>query len=75
MKMCDLEERLKDIGFLRCHQSYLVNSRKILELNGADLVLIGKERVPVSKKYRGKLKGIIPRLYGRNINEGEQGGK
>ena len=46
-----------------------------MELNGADLVLIGKERVPVSKKYRGKLKGIIPRLYGRNINEGEQGGK
>lgn len=49
-KMGDLQETLKEDGFLRCHQSYLVNvqhirtwSRKEIEVGGC--------LVPVSRKY------------------------
>lgn len=59
MKMSDLEERLRGFGFLRCHQSYLVNSNKILDWDGTGLLLTGKERVPSSKKYRNELKELF----------------
>lgn len=59
MKMSDLEERLKEVGFLRCHQSYLVNTSRIMDWDGAVLVLTGKERIPVSKRYRNELRNLL----------------
>lgn len=55
MKMNDVEELLKNAGFLRCHQSYLVNIRHILYWDGNNIVLTENERIPVSRKYKREI--------------------
>lgn len=59
MKMGDLEEDLRTDGFVRCHQSYLVNVNRILGWDGTNLLLIGNERIPVSRKYRNTIDDIL----------------
>lgn len=51
MKMEDLEEKLQRLGFVRCHQSYLVNIHKVLFWERSHIVLMGNEKIPVSRKY------------------------
>ena len=51
MKMEELEEKLQFLGFIRCHQSYLVNVHKVLFWERAYIVLMGNEKIPVSRKY------------------------
>lgn len=61
MKMKDLDEQLSSSGFLRCHQSYLINMKQILYWDECNITLIGGEIIPVSRKYKNivvqKLKG------------------
>jgi len=47
--------------FFRCHRSYIVNTRKIRDLYGADmeLRLVGGERIPFSRSYRDQVKQVI----------------
>lgn len=55
-KVCECFERLNqleeylDASFLRCHQSYIVNMRKIVELQGKEIILRDGTVIPVSKK-------------------------
>lgn len=49
-KMDELEELLKERGFLRCHQSYLVNTRYIRNIRRNEIELENMA-VPVSRKY------------------------
>ena len=51
-----LEELLAPSGFLRCHQSYLLNPRYIRQLNGTCAVLADGSRLPVSRNCFRKLK-------------------
>lgn len=51
-----LEELLSGSGFIRCHQSYLVNSRHIRQLNSSAVVLADGTELPVSRTYFKKLK-------------------
>ncbi|MED9948261.1 MAG: LytTR family DNA-binding domain-containing protein [Peptacetobacter hiranonis] len=48
----ELEEKLKDFKFFRCHKSYLVNLDKVDLIKTGEVVVNGKS-VPVSK-YRAK---------------------
>ena len=53
------DQTLSDSGFIRVHQSHLVNQQYITEFHRGDgsyLVLSNKEKVPVSKSKRGRLK-------------------
>ena len=59
MKMCELEDELKTAGFIRCHQSYLVNRNCIVGNEKEALILTGGERIPLSRKYRREVIGII----------------
>ena len=52
MKMKDLDERLFSSGFLRCHQSYLVNMKQILYWDDRNITLVGGETIPISRKYK-----------------------
>ncbi|GAA0179995.1 LytTR family transcriptional regulator DNA-binding domain-containing protein [Clostridium sediminicola] len=61
-----LEERLKYIGFFRCHRSYLVNLQKVREVitwtrNSYSLILDDKNKssIPLSKGRVEELKGIL----------------
>lgn len=51
MKMEELEEKLSAHGFVRCHQSYLINIHKVLFWERSRIGLIGEEIIPVSRKY------------------------
>jgi len=59
MKMDELESQLKDKGFLRCHQSYLVNSRWIKSCTGGMLTLINKNMIPVSRRYQADIRSYL----------------
>lgn len=52
-KLDNVEERLKKEDFVRCHQSYLVNARKIDTIRGGELVMSDGSVLPVSK-HRAK---------------------
>lgn len=52
MTMRELEEHLRGLWFLRCHQSFLINSNKVTDWNLSIVVSEGGVHIPVSKKYR-----------------------
>ena len=49
-KLTDMEQQVKQYGFLRIHQSYLVQKTCIREINGFEVV-VGETRLPISRKY------------------------
>ncbi len=51
-KLDQLEEQLRD-GFVRCHQSYLVNANRVACLTGKEVILYNNTRLPISRN-RGK---------------------
>ena len=48
-KLDAVQEELKNRDFVRCHQSYLVNAKKILSVRSGELELDGGAVLPVSK--------------------------
>lgn len=52
-KLDEIEEQLEE-GFLRCHQSYLVNMSRILTFNKNNVQLYSGIRIPVSKSRFSK---------------------
>ena len=63
MKIQEVEKKLKEAGFIRCHQSYLVNTDQIVCLDGNTLVVQGDESIPLSRRYR---KEVIYSLENKN---------
>jgi len=59
----EYEELLKDYGFIRCHQSHLVNKEYIKSLvkeDGGYLLLADKTKIPISRnKKESVLKALI----------------
>ncbi|MBQ2758422.1 MAG: response regulator transcription factor [Clostridia bacterium] len=49
-KLDNIENQLKKLDFVRCHQSFLVNTKKILSLRGTELALVNETVIPVSKR-------------------------
>ncbi len=47
----DLQEELEPHGFIRTHKSYLVNSKKIISVNG-NMVDLEDLSLPIGKSYR-----------------------
>ncbi|MBS6194159.1 MAG: response regulator transcription factor [Clostridiales bacterium] len=50
-KMNELEQKLPEGEFLRCHQSYIVNRSYILGMAGEEIVLLNQKKIPVSRRY------------------------
>lgn len=57
------EEKLKSLGFLRIHKSYLVNMRHIKKLQCGEVVTETDSVLPVSGKNYGEIKR--PTCYGK----------
>lgn len=55
-KMDEMERMLPEQEFFRCHQSYLVNRRFVTAIKRSGIEL-GKEAVPVSRKYWDAIRG------------------
>lgn len=49
-KLADMESQVRQYGFLRIHQSFLVKKTEIREITGNEVV-VGENRLPVSRKY------------------------
>ncbi len=49
-KLDDIEQQLKKQDFVRCHQSFLVNARKISSVKMNELTLTNSQTLPVSKR-------------------------
>ena len=60
-KLSELEERLEKHDFFRCHQSYLVSGSKIESID-SQYIYIGKESIPISRKYAETVKTNWERL-------------
>jgi len=58
----EFEEMLKEYGFIRCHQSHLVNSTQVkswVKTDGESLLLYNGDLVPVSKNKRAEIKNKL----------------
>ena len=64
--MGELEEELAGEGFIRIHKGYLVNYRFIQVIDGGDVVLLGGERLPVSRRKERETKERILELVQSN---------
>ncbi len=60
-KLDEIEKTLTEEGFLRCHQSYLVNQNQITSLNGSKLT-VGRDTIPISRKYQAEIKSRFAAL-------------
>ena len=49
-KLDTIEEQLKKQDFVRCHQSYLVNAKKITSVKMNEVTLSDSKTIPVSKR-------------------------
>lgn len=63
-KLSDVEQMLTSMGFIRCHQSYLVNRRYIESHFRTELVVAG-QKLPISRRYIDAV---------RDVMEDEKGG-
>lgn len=54
-KLDSLTELLVDKGYLRCHQSYLINERYMTSISRESLIVNGI-KIPVSRKYYEQMK-------------------
>lgn len=57
MQMGKLMEKLPEY-FVRCHQSFSVNTRYVSAYTGEKILLINDREIPVSKRYRREMRGI-----------------
>lgn len=80
-KLDDLEKRLGQYNYIRCHQSYLVNGNRIEDIRG-DEIITSCGRFQISRKYtssvRDKWDEIKKKLYDNaniaSINNGADNG-
>lgn len=62
-KLNDLENSLKPHGFLRCHQSYLVSRRHVMDFSLTS-VRVANENIPISRRYQPVVQDILNRKEG-----------
>ncbi len=48
----DIMRRLREMPFIQCHRSYIVNTTYIVSIKGNEILLTNEVRLPVGRKYR-----------------------
>ena len=62
------EKKLKAYNFVRCHQGYIVNMSKIIEINKTGVILNNDIIIPIGRRYReGLLESFNLYLAGRTL--------
>lgn len=60
-KMGELFETVQESGFIRVHQSYVVNAAQIAALQSHEVVLLNGQQLPVSKRYLTEVRDYLLR--------------
>lgn len=63
----ELEPQLQSCGFLRCHASFLVNSKKILQISASSLTLKNGAEIPISQRKRREFLDALSQYIGEQI--------
>lgn len=58
-KMDELWGQIKEQGFLRCHQSYIVNRSYITGMVSGELQIVNKKLLPVSRRYAQQVREVV----------------
>lgn len=65
-KLTELEETLKNDGFLRCHQSFLISLHHVTDSTLSRLH-IGDKEIPISRRYQSTLQEAL--AHNQNVPE------
>ncbi len=57
-KLDVIDDVLKNDGFIRCHQSYLVSADKVTAYKG-NILKVGEFAVPISRKYKKNIRDLL----------------
>lgn len=66
--MKNMESKLKKYYFERCNVSYLVNLAYVSSIRG-DMVVVGEEKLPISRQKRKTFISILTKYIGGTMNE------
>ena len=58
-KMSDIQGKIPDKEFVRCHQSFIVNARCIESVEGKWVQLKDNSSIPISDKYVNAIESAI----------------
>lgn len=58
-KLGELEDRLKELGFVRCHNSYIVYLPAVIEIQKNVLIMKNKMKVTISRSYRKSVQDAL----------------
>lgn len=61
-KLNTLQEQLQGTSFIRCHQSYIVNTDYISMVTASSIILMNKKKIPISKRYSKSVREYILNL-------------
>ena len=59
MRLDELWENINDKGFIRCHQSFIVNKNYITGMISGELQLFNKKTIPISRKYAQQVRQAV----------------
>nr|WP_298579420.1 LytTR family DNA-binding domain-containing protein [uncultured Olegusella sp.] len=54
----DVQEQFANLGFVRCHRGYVVNTSYIADARQHELTLLSGEQLPVGRRYRAALERL-----------------
>ena len=63
LSMKKMEERLPDNKFMRTHRSYIVNLKKIIEVNKSHIVMAPQVALPIGDLYKDTFMAYINRKF------------
>jgi DNA-binding LytR/AlgR family response regulator len=66
-KLNRLQEQLDGTRFLRCHQSYIVNTAYVALVSSTDITLLNKKKIPISKRYSKEIREYLSRQQTESI--------
>lgn len=61
-KMSKLADSLNHTSFIRCHQSYIVNTDYISSVTATGILLMNKKKIPISKRYSKAVREYVLNL-------------
>lgn len=66
-KLKELEDQLRDCGFLRCHSSFLVNCMLIREVRQMSVIMNNNMEIPISKHRKKEFMEELTRYAGDRL--------